>query len=136
MNADFHKVTAAEIVAIHDRLLLNAPGLAGMPDPERAEAVYSRVWALHDYDALHEDEHTGAPVVFYLAAAYLQAIARGHIFNDCNKRTALMCAVLFLARNGVLINPTGEALEELTVNTATGKATRDQIAASFQMMAE
>lgn len=122
----FEVVTAAEIVAIHDRLLKTAPGLAGMPDPERAQAIYDRIKTLHAYGELVD--------VYDLAAAYLQAIARGHIFSDCNKRTAITCAAFVLFRNGAGVPTDGPELEQLTVDAATGEIDRQQIAATLRRM--
>ena len=41
--------------------------------------------------------------VFDLAAAYAEAIARGHCFNDGNKRTAFETMVVALEMNGVAV---------------------------------
>ncbi|STV97574.1 Death on curing protein, Doc toxin [Klebsiella pneumoniae] len=36
-------ISAEEIIQFHDRLLRVTPGVAGMPDPGRAEAIMYRV---------------------------------------------------------------------------------------------
>ncbi|WP_261318313.1 type II toxin-antitoxin system death-on-curing family toxin [Burkholderia cepacia] len=45
--------------------------------------------------ALHRVEnhahYAGLDDVFGIAATYATAIARGHVFNDANKRTGLTC---------------------------------------------
>lgn len=74
-------ISAEEIIQFHDRLLRVTPGVAGMPDPGRAEAIMYRV--------LNKIEYEGVTDVWRLAAMHLLAISRGHIFNDGNKRTAL-----------------------------------------------
>lgn len=66
--------------------------------------------------------------VFELAATYWVAIARGHIFNDGNKRTAFFVTMTFLYRNGIRIRDTDNTLENLTVEAATGEKTVDQLA--------
>lgn len=91
-----------------------------MPDAGRAEAIIHRVHNLVHYEGMHN--------VFDLAAAYWVAIARGHIFNDGNKRTAFFTTMAFLKRNGVLIRDEGNTLEELTVQAATGELTPVQLA--------
>ncbi|HCX4249791.1 TPA: type II toxin-antitoxin system death-on-curing family toxin, partial [Escherichia coli] len=48
------------------------------------------------------------------------ATARGHIFNDANKRTALNSALLFLRRNGIQVYDS-PVLVELAVGAATGE---------------
>ncbi len=80
-------ISAEEIILFHDRLLRVTPGVAGMPDPGRAEAIMYRV--------LNKIEYEGVTDVWRLAAMHLLAISRGHIFNDGNKRTALFITLLF-----------------------------------------
>lgn len=61
-----------------------------------------------------------------MAAVYLVAIARGHIFNDANKRTALFVAQAFLKRNGVQIISSQISFDEMqiiAVNVVTGEYT-------------
>ncbi|SUI13151.1 death on curing protein [Salmonella enterica subsp. enterica serovar Enteritidis] len=86
-------ISAEEIIQFHDRLLRVTPGVTGMPDPGRAEALMYRV--------LNQIEYEGVTDVWLLAAMHLLAISRGHIFNDGNKRTALFITLLFLKRNGI-----------------------------------
>ncbi len=83
-------ISAEEIILFHDRLLRVTPGVAGMPDPGRAEAIMYRV--------LNKIEYEGVTDVWRLAAMHLLAISRGHIFNDGNKRTALFITLLFKAK--------------------------------------
>ncbi len=45
-----HFISAEEIVRFHDRLLQVTPGVTGMPDPGRAEALMYRV--LNKYEWL------------------------------------------------------------------------------------
>ncbi|MGN7981296.1 type II toxin-antitoxin system death-on-curing family toxin [Burkholderia sp. 22313] len=41
--------------------------------------------------------YAGLDDVFGIAATYAVAIARGHVFNDANKRTGLTCALTYMA---------------------------------------
>jgi death-on-curing protein len=90
-----------------------------MPDPGRAEALMYRV--------LNRIEYEGITDVWQLAAMHLLAIARGHIFNDGNKRTALFITLLFLRRNGIIL-PANPDFVEMTVEAAAGQLTLEQIA--------
>ncbi|MCO7254996.1 type II toxin-antitoxin system death-on-curing family toxin [Dickeya oryzae] len=117
-------VSAQEVIAFHDRILQRLPGVAGMPDPGRAEALIYRVQNRTHYE--------GVTDIFELAATYWVAIARGHIFNDGNKRTAFFVAITFLYRNGIRIRDTDNTLENLTVEAATGEKTADQLAQSLR----
>lgn len=48
-----------------------------------------------------------------IAALYAEKIARGHPFNDGNKRTAFAAAIAFLRLNGYSIKATPKELESL-----------------------
>ncbi|MEI7209915.1 type II toxin-antitoxin system death-on-curing family toxin [Pectobacterium carotovorum] len=113
-------VSAQEVIAFHDRILQRFPGVAGMPDPGRAEAIIYRVQNRTHYEGITD--------VFELAATYWVAVARGHIFNDGNKRTAFFVTMTFLYRNGVLVRDHDNTLENLTVEAATGAKNVDQLA--------
>ncbi|WP_448310671.1 type II toxin-antitoxin system death-on-curing family toxin [Pantoea sp. PGP6] len=119
-------VSAQEVIGFHDRLLTLLPGIPGMPDPERAEAIIHRVQNQLYYENVTD--------IYALAAIYLVAIARGHIFNDGNKRTAFFVAMVFLNRNGIAIRDEDDELEELTVSAATGAVTPDQVAAVLRRL--
>lgn len=112
-------ISAEEIVLFHDKLLSVTPGVAGMPDPGRAEALLYRV--------LNKYEYEGITDIWILAAMHLLAISRGHIFNDGNKRTALFITLLFLKRNGIFLvaNP---AYVDMTVEAAAGRLSLEEIA--------
>lgn len=62
-------ISAEEIIQFHDRLLRVTPGVTGMPDPGRAEALMYRV--------LKQIEYEGVTDVWLLAAMHLLAISRG-----------------------------------------------------------
>lgn len=113
-------VSAQEVIAFHDRILQRLPGVAGISDPGRAEALIYRVQNRTHYE--------GVTDVITLAATYGVAIARGHIFNDGNKRTAFFVTMTFIYRNGIRIRDTDSSLENLTVEAATGEKTVDQLA--------
>ncbi|MBK5013112.1 MULTISPECIES: type II toxin-antitoxin system death-on-curing family toxin [Pantoea] len=119
-------VSAQEVIAFHDRLLAVLPGIKGMPEPQRAEAIIYRVQNQLYYEGVED--------IFVLAAIYLIAISRGHIFNDGNRRTAFFVTMVFLNRNGIAIRDEDNELEELTVSAATGDATTEVIAAVLRRL--
>jgi len=104
-------LSSKDIIGIHDRMIAAYGGLAGYTDPGRIEAMATRILNRHVYEKEND--------IFVLAAAYLLAIARGHCFNDANKRTAFASMALFLRRNGILLRFSHEH-EELTVSIAQG----------------
>ncbi|MEJ5074899.1 type II toxin-antitoxin system death-on-curing family toxin [Scandinavium goeteborgense] len=105
-------LTGKDLIDIHDRMISAYGGLEGYSDAGRIESMATRILNRHVYE--------GERDVFVLAAAYLLAIARGHCFNDANKRTAFASAALFLRRNGVLVQYSA-GHEELTVKAAEGE---------------
>jgi death-on-curing protein len=70
--------------------------------------------------------------VFEMAAAYLFHVARNHPFVDGNKRTALMCALVFLGLNGQRLEAEPNALYELVDGVASGHADKAEVAVFFR----
>lgn len=86
-------LTVEQVVAMHDRQLNAHGGMPGIRDRGAIDSIVARVENLHIYEKEGD--------LFTLAAAYLLSIARGHGFNDANKRTALLSALVFLSINGL-----------------------------------
>ncbi|WP_038911308.1 type II toxin-antitoxin system death-on-curing family toxin [Dickeya dadantii] len=121
-------VSAQDVIDFHDRILQVLPGVAGMADPGRAEALIYRVQNRLYYEGVTE--------LFELAATYWVTIARGHIFNDDNKRTAFFVTMIFLRRNGILIVDNDNSLEELTIKAATGECLVSELAEQLRKRVE
>jgi death on curing protein len=110
------------VVTIHDEILTDLGGLAGFASGGRGgiESALARV----DNHALYN----GVDDVFGIAAMYAVAIARGHVFNDANKRTGLTCCLTYLDREGYAIPRTPD-LEEAVVGVAQGAIDHEIFAA-------
>ncbi len=91
-------LTVEQVIEIHDCQLEEHGGLAGYHGLGAIDSIVRRVQTLH-YDEGGQDVHV-------LGAAYLLAIAQGHGFNDANKRTALLSAIVFMGMNGNPITTT------------------------------
>jgi death-on-curing protein len=65
--------------------------------------------------------------VFEVAAMYAVALARGHVFNDANKRTALVSALTYLETEGITLRRSAQ-LEEIMVDVAQGLVTDRDLA--------
>ncbi|HAT1683710.1 TPA: type II toxin-antitoxin system death-on-curing family toxin [Klebsiella oxytoca] len=115
-------LTAEDVIAFNEEIVTGVTN-----DPERVNAVISRV-----ENARHYDDVTD---VYELAALYLIAIARAHIFLDGNKRTAFQSMALFLMVNGVDLQAAPQ-LEELTVDAAQGKLSAPTIASLLRALTE
>lgn len=104
-------ITAEMVIEIHDLILASEPGLVGDHGRGSVEGALGRVENHIQYSGLDD--------IFDIAAMYAVAIARGHVFNDANKRTALVTALTYLAIQGVeLVRE--PFLEEIMVWVAKG----------------
>jgi death-on-curing protein len=110
------------VVTIHDAIISKLGGLAGLAAGGLGgvDAALARV-ENHAY-------YNGDDDVFGIAAMYAVAIARGHVFNDANKRTGLTCCLTYLEREGFPIPRTPD-LEEVTVLVARGEVGHELFAA-------
>lgn len=84
-------IDAEGVIAVHDRVL-NPSELAGLAGGRSLEGALARVENRIAYGLIGD--------VHDLAAAYAVALARGHVFNDGNKRTAFAVMELVLRLNG------------------------------------
>jgi death-on-curing protein len=80
------------VLAIHDRLLAEHGGSAGVRDEALLDSALTRPRNLIAY---------GKPSMFDLAAAYACGIIKNHPFIDGNKRTGFMAALVFLGINQI-----------------------------------
>ena len=61
------------------------------------------------------------PDLFTKAAALLHSLARHHPLVDGNKRLARLATYVFLAKNGVTLDPDDDAAYDLVVAVAAGE---------------
>ena len=78
--------------ALHERLLSEFGGAAGVRDDGMLESALSRPANQFAY---------GSPSMPELAAAYAFGLVRNHPFVDGNKRTGFLLGVLFIELNGL-----------------------------------
>ncbi|MDO5657891.1 MAG: type II toxin-antitoxin system death-on-curing family toxin [Paracoccus sp. (in: a-proteobacteria)] len=88
---DFMLLTAEMVEAIHDEVL-NPGELTGRARDKSLESTLARVENHIAYGMVRD--------IFELAALYAMAVARGHCFNDANKRTAYRSMQVVLELNG------------------------------------
>lgn len=86
-------IEEAVALAIHDEQLAEHGGSTGIRDAGLMASALARPQQLAAYGE-------PPPDVFDLAGAYAFGIARNHPFIDGNKRTAFVCAELFLVLHG------------------------------------
>lgn len=87
-------LTPAHVEVIHDEVL-NPGELQGRARDKSLEAALARVDNRIAYGMIFD--------IYDLAAAYALAVARGHCFNDENKRSAFRVMNAALALNGLQI---------------------------------
>jgi death-on-curing protein len=112
-------LSVEDVVKFHDAILLAEHGLAGSHGSGPLEGALSRV--------AHRIDYVGMEDAYEIAALYAVSIARGHCFNDANKRTALVSALAYLGAQGIALERSPE-LEEIMVDVAQGLVKEDLLA--------
>ncbi|OGG49235.1 hypothetical protein A2704_03735 [Candidatus Kaiserbacteria bacterium RIFCSPHIGHO2_01_FULL_54_36b] len=116
-------LTAAEIVAIHDKVIEETgKGLPGVRDEHLLKSLAERPRASFGGTEQYK-------TIFEKAAALLEAIATYHVFLDCNKRTAVGATTVFLNVNGYDIKLPIDESEEFILAVAQKQKTILEIAA-------
>lgn len=114
-------LTLEEVLEMHDVFIEKFGGLKGIRDVNLLlSAIETPKSAMFGEDPY--------PTVYDKAAAYLFHIVQNHPFNDANKRTGFGATYLFLRANGVPILLSDEAFENLVIEVAKGKVTKEKIA--------
>jgi death-on-curing protein len=99
------------VEAIHDAIL-NPGELPGRARDKSLEAALARVENRLSYGMVAD--------AFDLAAAYAMAIARGHCFNDGNKRTAYRTMHVCLDLHGIFVPWDTEEIGQIIIRCAQG----------------
>ena len=113
-------ITREECLAIHEMMLAQHGGLAGVRDEGRLESALSKPHNLFAY---------AAPTFAEMAANYAVGIILNHPFLDGNKRTGFMVAAVFLETNGYALIATEESVLENTLALAAGELKEKNYAA-------
>lgn len=122
------RLLAPDLVeAIHDSVL-NAGELQGRARDKSLEGALVRVSNRLAYSLIAD--------VFDLAAAYAVAIARGHCFNDGEKRTAFQTMDVCLDLHGIQIVWKTEEVSNIIVRAAQGQVDEPTLADWLRGQAE
>jgi death-on-curing protein len=105
-------ISKAAALAIHEALLSEHGGAAGLRDEGLLEAALS---------SPKQNFHYKKADIFTLAAAYANALIRDHPFHYGNKRIALTLAGTFLEMNGHRLRAPEPAAVQATVALAERK---------------
>jgi death on curing protein len=109
-------VTVSIATAIHDEVIYEFGGLAGVREQGLLESALDRARNLLAYEPRSS--------IFELAAALCVGIAKNHPFNDGNKRTALLATRAFLYLNGRELEPS--QADEVTTLVAVADGSLDE----------
>jgi death on curing protein len=101
-----------DCLAIHELMLAQHGGLAGVRDEGLLESALSKPQHLFAY---------ASPTLAEMAASYAAGIILNHPFLDGNKRTGFMLAATFLELNGLEFTATEESVIAMTLALASGK---------------
>lgn len=101
-----------DCLAVHEMMLAQHGGLAGVRDEGLLESAMSKPQHLFAYNS---------PTLPEMAASYAAGIVLNHPFLDGNKRTGFMVAATFLELNGMDFTATEESVVEMTLALASGK---------------
>ena len=107
------------VITIHDEIL-NPGELVGMAGDKSLDGALARVENRLNYGLLSD--------VFDLAAAYAIAIARGHCFNDGNKRTAYRVMQTCLDLHGMNFPRDEAEIGPVIILAAQGKIDEGELA--------
>ena len=110
---DLIHLSAVEIKDIHDSILLSNAGLKGSRPDLCVDALVGRIHSNLAYQRFTSIEE--------VAALYAEVIAKGHVFNDGNKRTALISMLTFLDLNGYTLIADQNVVADKMVDISDGR---------------
>ena len=116
-----------EVLRIHARSLAEHGGSEGIREPGLVDSALA---------SAKNTFHYGRGDLFDVAASYAFHLAESQAFMDGNKRTAVVAAMVFLARNGVYAQPSKWELYLAMIEVAEKKKTKADLAEIFRKCAE
>ncbi|MEM0899670.1 MAG: type II toxin-antitoxin system death-on-curing family toxin [Pseudomonadota bacterium] len=105
--------------AMHDAQLAEHGGLSGIRDENMLLSALDRPQNAWGYG--EKDLHS-------LAAAYAFGIVKNHPYADGNKRTAFLCAFVFLRINGIMLRADEVSATTTVLRMASGDIGQDEFA--------
>jgi death-on-curing protein len=115
----------SEVLRIHRDQIERYGGEPGIRDLGLLQSALAMPAAGFGGRFLHND-------LFEMAAAYLFHITQNHPFVDGNKRTGAACALVFLELNDIEVEASEDALVDIVLAVAEGKADKASVAEFFR----
>ena len=117
-------LSVEDVLAIHRRVIEEFGGDIGLRDRGLLESAV----AMPQSTFGGEDLHAG---VAEKAAAYHFHLCANHPFIDGNKRVAVAASEVFLLINGLELSASDDEIEELTLDVARSRLSKDQVIEFF-----
>ena len=111
-----------QILALHDHLIAETGGQAGLRDDGLLESALAAPFASFGSEELY-------PTLVQKAARLGYGLVKNHAFIDGNKRIAAHATLTFLALNGVELQYTQEELSDIFLKLASGEAKYEDLLA-------
>lgn len=112
-------LTVEIVLEIHESALAHFGGASGIRDHALLESAVAAPQASVGGQSPFVDR-------IEVAGAYLYYLCSNHPFIDGNKRTALGACLIFLRLNGLVPTADGDAWEELVMDLAAGRLSREE----------
>lgn len=113
-------LTRDMVEAFHRESLARFGGADGTRDEGLLLSALARPENIHAYEPDAD--------AFRLATAYCAGVIKNHPFVDGNKRTGVLCAVVFLGLNGIELNFEEATIVTMVYGLAAGEIKEDQFA--------
>jgi death-on-curing protein len=107
-------ITYDDLVYIHDQIIQQSGGLAGVRDESVIRSALARPHQTAFGQEIHDD-------LFLKAASVLDALANNHGFLDGNKRTAMAATALYLFIHDIMLSITNQEYEEFMLQVVNDK---------------
>jgi death on curing protein len=120
-------LTLDEVLRIHARSLAEHGGREGVRDLGLVDSALASAKNVFYY---------AGGDLFDVAAGYAFHLAESQAFIDGNKRTAVVAALVFLARNGVYVQPATWELYNAMIDVAEKKKNKADLAEVFRKRAK
>jgi death-on-curing protein len=114
-------LTVEEVIRIHEGVLRASGGSAGLRDRGALESAVAQPQATFGGEDLY-------PTLPEKAAALAFGIVNNHPFVDGNKRTGTIAMQALLFRNGRELDAGVDGQEQVILDVAAGRMTRDELA--------
>ena len=113
-------LTKNMVEAFHRESLMRFGGADGIRDEGLLLSALARPENIHAYEPEAD--------AFRLAAAYGAGVVKNHPFVDGNKRTGILCAVVFLALNDIAVAFDEPMIFTMVYGLAAGEVSEAQFA--------